>query len=67
MEQVSRIALAILARGIAAMNTAVGDDLRGRNDIARGERCPEPVNDLGRGDPSGFQVMPAKSAILLRH
>ena len=36
MEQVSRIALAVLAGGIAAVNAAVGDDLRGRNDVARG-------------------------------
>ncbi|MGH8676812.1 MAG: hypothetical protein ACREUQ_00480, partial [Burkholderiales bacterium] len=34
--QVSRTTLAVLPRGIAAVNAAVGDDLRGRNDVARG-------------------------------
>ena len=66
MERVRRIPLGILARGIAAVNAAIGDDLRGRNNIARGERCPEPVNDFGRGDPSGLPVIPAKSGIFLR-
>jgi len=46
MEQVSRIALAVLARRIAAVNAAVGNDALGRNDVARGERRPKPVNDL---------------------
>jgi hypothetical protein len=36
VEQVSRIALATLARGTATVNAAVRDDLRGRNDVARG-------------------------------
>ena len=49
VEQVSRIALAILARDIAAVKAAVGDDALGRNDVARGERRPKAVNDLGRG------------------
>jgi hypothetical protein len=34
--QISRVALAVLARGIATVNAAVGDDLRRRNDVARG-------------------------------
>lgn len=34
--QVSRIALPVLACGIATVNAALGDDLRGRNDVARG-------------------------------
>jgi hypothetical protein len=34
--QVSRIALAVLGRGIATVNAAVGDDLCGWNDVARG-------------------------------
>ena len=49
MEQVSRIALAILARGIETVNAPVRDDLRGRNDVARCERRPKLVNNLGVG------------------
>jgi hypothetical protein len=45
----SRIALAIPARDIATAIRVVRDDLRRRNDVARGERRPKPVNDLGCG------------------
>ena len=49
MEQVSRVTLAVLGHGIAAVDTPIGDDSWGRNDPARNQCGAEGVDHLGVG------------------
>jgi hypothetical protein len=58
VEQVSRIALAILARGIAAVDAAVGDDALGRNDVTEYwvNQCGAPSIIASDGSSPGSQA-----------
>jgi hypothetical protein len=41
VQQIARVALAVLAFGVAAMDEPVGNDLAGNDDPAPGKRLPE--------------------------